>query len=215
MKNFCNIPININFNGGAFVEIQDSSSEKYLIEFYENTGYGWSLVSNEITYQYSWFKYVAKQFRVNWKIKVYAWYENNVVQVCEHTYNEMDENILLKLKTDSYEECLEWFNLSLQHKKNTGCNLHIYSKFNNRLKLINKSSEIIFEDKDEVVNNTNTKFYASYSIDRHHFAHLSYGEWGTGWSLYQNHTEPNVSYHHRNDWLKMNSKQLFNDIMNL
>ena len=65
MKNFCNIPININFNGGAFVEIQDSSSEKYLIDFYENTGYGWSLVSNEITYQYSWFKYVAKQFRVN------------------------------------------------------------------------------------------------------------------------------------------------------
>ena len=34
MKDFSNIPININFIGGAFVDIQDSSSEKYLIEYY-------------------------------------------------------------------------------------------------------------------------------------------------------------------------------------
>ena len=33
MKDFCNIPISINFIGGAFVDIQDSLSEKYLIEY--------------------------------------------------------------------------------------------------------------------------------------------------------------------------------------
>ena len=111
MKDFSNIPISINFIGGAFVDIQDSSSEKYLIEYYENTGHGWSLVSYNVIYCYTWFKYVAKQFRVNWKIKIYGWYDNKVVQVSEHTYNETDENVLLRLKTDSFEECLEWFNL--------------------------------------------------------------------------------------------------------
>lgn len=215
MKNFSNIPIIINFNNGPFIEIQDATSEKYLLEFYENTGYGWSLVSNEITHSYSWFKYVAKQFRVNWKLKVYAWYDNNVVQVCEHTYNETDENVLIKLKTDSYEECLEWFNLSIQFKKNTGCKLFIYSKFNNRLKSINTLSDVNFVDTDDIINNSNTIYYASYTIDRHHILSLTYGEWGTSWPLYQNHSEPNLSYFHRNDWLKMNSKQLFNDIMNL
>jgi hypothetical protein len=215
MKDFSNIPISINFIGGAFVDIQDSSSEKYLIEYYENTGHGWSLVSYNVIHCYTWFKYVAKQFRVNWKIKIYGWYNNKVIQVSEHTYNETDENVLLRLKTDSYEECLEWFNLSVQFKKNTGCNLHIYSKFNDRLKSHNKLPEIIFEDIEPTVSNFPTKYYADYAIDRHHLLHLSYGEWGSGWVLYQNHTEPNVSYHHRNDWLKMTSKQLFNDIMNL
>lgn len=215
MKDFCNIPVNINFNGGAFVEIQDSSSEKFLIEYYENTGHGWSLVSSNVIHSYTWFKYVAKQFRVNWKIKIYGWYDNQVKQVCEHTYIESGENALLRLKTDSFEECLEWFNLPIQYKKDTGCNLHIYSKFNDRLKLHNKLPEIIFEDVEPPLSNSETKYYADYSIDRHHILHSSYGEWGSGWVLYQNHTEPNLSYHHRNDWLKMTSKQLFNDIMNL
>ena len=215
MRNFNTIPISINFNGGVFVEIQDGSSEKFLIEFYENTGYGWSLVSTEITFAHSWFKYVGKQFRVNWKIKIYGWYDNNVVQVCEHTYNETDENVLLKLKTDSYEECLEWFNLSIQFKKDTGSNLFIYSKFNNRLKLTKKLPDVNFVDTDEIINNSYTNYYTSYIIDRHHVTQLTYGEWGSGWPIYQNHTEPALSYFHRNDWLKMNSKQLFNDIMNL
>ena len=103
MKDFSNIPVNINFIGGAFVDIQDSSSEKYLIEYYENTGHGWSLVSYNVIHSYTWFKYVAKQFRVNWKIKIYGWFDNQIKQVCEHTYNESDENVLLRFKTDSYE----------------------------------------------------------------------------------------------------------------
>jgi hypothetical protein len=215
MKDFSKIHCNINFVDGVFVEILDFYSQNYLIEFYENTGRGWSLVSHSILYPNTWFKYVAKKFRNNWRVLVYGWYDNNPELLVQHTFNESDEKVLLNFKSDSYKESLEWAKLAVKYKDNTQCNLEIYSKFSERLKNNISDKKITFlSDKPEFTN-FGCPYYAEFKIGKYHFTHNAYGEWGSGWPIYQNHTKPNVSDQHRTDWLGLSSTELFNDIMNL
>ena len=215
MKDFSKIYCNINFVNGVFVEILDTYSQNYLVEFYENSGHGWSLVSNTFLYPSTWFRYVGKKFRNNWRVMVYGWYNNKPELLVQHTFNETDEKVLLNFKSDSFDETLLWVNLASEYRKNTQCKLDISTQFADRLNSVVSDKEITFiKDKIEL-SNFWCPYYAEFKIGKFHFTHNSYGEWGSGWPVYQNHTKPNVSELHRNDWLGLSSTELFKDIMNL
>lgn len=215
MKDFSKIYCNINFVDGVFVEILDTYSTNYLVEFYEKSESGWSFVSHTFLYPSTWFKYVGKKFRNNWRVLVYGWSNNEPELLVQHTFNESDEKVLLSFKTDSFSESLLWSNLASNYRIKTNCTLEIYSNFADRLESIVSDKKIKFIKDKPNFTNFNCPYYAEFKIGKSHFTHTSYGEWGTGWPIYQNHTKPNISMLHRNDWLGLSSTELFNDIIKL
>jgi hypothetical protein len=214
MTDFNNIGCTINFVDGVFINIWDTWSHRYLVEVYENYGNDWALVNYNIMSPQNWFVHLGKKFRNEWRVKIWGWENNYPVLVTQHTFNEADKEVALTFDTDSYKESCTWSEQSIDYRDKVRTNLTVYSKFSDRLSQQYVDSKITFLPLTNI-DRLDTKYYSRFKIGRFNIKRESLGEWGSGFLFCSNHTKPNVSSEHKNNWLPFNSKELFNDIMNL
>jgi len=205
----------LSFTKGPTIHIWAEDLPWYLYEIYEHFAGDWSLVQYHVMSPYTWYNYHAKQNRKNYRIKVSGFINDEFVTLIDHIYDETDENVLLKFKTDSYNETKIWTEQSIQYKKLTLCNVTIESKFYERLREDYKYSGLNFEGSVPTDFLNPGEFYASFTIGKIHYTPESLGEWGSNHMVYSNHTKPQVSHNHKIPWLGLSSEEIFNDIMNL
>jgi len=134
MEDFSKINHRITFNLGPKIEIFDTHSPVYLIEYYEWFGDDWALIyTNHNIKAFHWFKH-NKAFRTKWQIKIWGVENELPVLLTQHTYNEENKNVLLKFEYPSYKIHKAWFEKAIKYMEKTGVNLFIESKYAEKLK---------------------------------------------------------------------------------
>lgn len=215
MEDFSKINHRITFNLGPKIEIFDTHSPVYLIEYYEWFGDDWALIyTNHNIKAFHWFKH-NKAFRTKWQIKIWGVENELPVLLTQHTYNEENKNVLLKFEYPSYKIHKVWFEKSIKYMEKTGVNLFIESKYAKKLKnefdtnitLINKTDNF-----DGFINLN--QIYATYEIFRHEIQSKSFNSWESD-GIFENHANHYKSFQHRNDWIKFSNEELIDDILGL
>jgi len=210
MNDFSNISHGISFNYGPRIDIWDFKCPEYMVEFYEMVEGGWGLQNVYMPMLPNhFFLNDGARYRNKWKIKVWGWVDGQPVQVLEHTYNETDKQIQIIFDSDNFKEHIIWYNLTKKFQNDFNCNVTISSKFKDKLISLFNNNDVTFLDDEN-----NQNFYATYRIGRYNIPHHPNHEWGNGF-MNPNQSRPKMSFDHPNDWYKMTSEQLFNDIMNL
>lgn len=215
MEDFSKINHRITFNLGPKIEIFDTHSPVYLIEYYEWFGDDWALIyTNHNIKAFHWFKH-NKAFRTKWQIKIWGVENELPVLLTQHTYNEENKNVLLKFEYPSYKIHKAWFEKAIKYMEKTGVNLFIESKYAKKLKnefdtnitLINKTDNF-----DGFINLN--QIYATYEIFRHEIQSKSFNSWESD-GIFENHANHYKSFQHRNDWIKFSNEELIDDILGL
>ena len=215
MEDFSKINHRITFNLGPKIEIFDTHSPVYLIEYYEWFGDDWALIyTNHNIKAFHWFKH-KKAFRTKWQIKIWGVENGLPVLLTQHTYNEENKNVLLKFEYPSYKIHKAWFKKAIKYMEKTGVNLFIESKYAEKLKnefdtnitLINKTDNF-----DGFINLN--QIYATYEIFRHEIQSKSFNWWESD-GIFENHANHYKSFQHRNDWIKFSNEELIDDILGL
>ena len=187
----------------------------YLLEIYESFAGDWALTQYTCMPPYSWYNFFAKQTRNKFRVKILGFVNDEIVTLLDHTYNDTNENVLLRFSTDSYKETKIWAEQSMKFMNNTNSIVTVESKFADRLLIDYPNSNIKITDNANLNWFESTNFYASYDIGRFHIPKTALGEWGSSHAIYSNHTKPQVSSQHKIDWVGLSSEEIFNDIMNL
>jgi hypothetical protein len=215
MEDFSKINHRITFNLGPKIEIFDTHSPVYLIEYYEWFGDDWALIyTNHNIKAFHLFKH-NKAFRTKWQIKNWGVENELPVLLTQHTYNEENKNVLLKFEYPSYKIHKAWFEKAIKYMEKTGVNLFIESKYAEKLKnefdtnitLINKTDNF-----DGFINLN--QIYATYEIFRHEIQSKSFNWWESD-GIFENHANHYKSFQHRNDWIKFSNEELIDDILGL
>lgn len=215
MNNFNKINHHLSFCRGPMVHIWSEELQWYLLEIYESFVGDWSLVQYTCMRPFTWYNYFAKQTRNKFRVKILGMINDEIVTLVDHTYNDTNENVLLRFTTDSYDETKIWAQQAIKFMKENQSNVTVQSRFADRLLIDFPDSKVIFT-KDANLNwFESLDFYASYDIGKFHILKTPLGEWGASQGIYSNHTRPQVSSHHKTDWIGLSSEEIFNDIMNL
>jgi hypothetical protein len=195
------------FNYGPRVDVLDEFHYSYLVEFYENLGDDWSLV-------HSWFDLKAfhyyvyrRYFRTRWKIKVWAWENDEPVLVVEHLYCEENKNIGFEFEHNSYKVQKKWTEKALKFKDRNRCQIIISSKFYKKLSEDFCDEKVIF-----VENLDRDSLYATYEIKRHDIQSNTENWWESD-LIYEAHSKAYKSWYIPVDWVTLSSEDIFDAII--
>ena len=209
------INCNLTFNIGPKIEISDSHSPIYLIEFYEWFKDDWALIYSDHNMKpNTWYKH-SKSFRTKWLAKVYGVENELPVLKFQHVYNENNKNVLLRFDYYSFEVEKIWFEKAKEFKNKFNCNLYVESKFSNRLEELNDGSIFLINkipNLDFFI--SSNKIYATYEISRHEIQSQTWDFWESG-EIFENHAHHYKSFHHPVDWIKLPNEDLIDNILGL
>lgn len=209
----------VSFIYGPRVDLLSNHSRKYLIEFYERFGEDWALVHTEHKMDpFTWFAYV-RNFRTEWRIKIWGW-ENRPVLLADHTYNEQDKKVYLHFESNKFDVHLNWLIKAKQFASDTGADLIIESKFDNRLKsTIQTGSHITIigkmnnrQERDQYIQANGV--YAMYFIGRKDIQSKAQNWWESD-GIFENHGKHYKSFDHPVDWVSIPDEKLFESILGL
>lgn len=215
MNNFSLINHHLSFCQGVVLHVWDKEYPIYQFELSEKYGGKWVHLHHGTVLPYNFYNYCGKQTRTDYRVKVIAFHNDELITLIDHTYNDTNESVLLSFKTDSYKEAQIWTDLTLKWNSKNMSKVTIESKFADRLQKDYKDEDLTFVVKENINTVQPDKYYAYYRIGKFHIPEEPLGHWGSAYSLYENHFAPRVSEFNKNRWLGMSSEDIFNDIMNL
>lgn len=217
MEDISLIEHQIRFHNGCRVDIWDSHSDNYLLEFYEKDGEDWGLVQSfhDIP-KFSFYHFMAKRFSLNWQIRISGWEDNDIKTLVVHTYSHFNKNILLVFESDRFKDHTEWLDQCVIMKKKYNCSITVVSRFKSRL-----TGDLKIPILDEVPPDYFEDFYSSFIIGKNNtisqfdeIFSISYVPKNFNSPL-TNGSNPYYSSYHRNNFIRMTPAELFKDIMNL
>lgn len=145
--------INYNFINGAFLEIKGGSSDiDYKIQFINKT-------TNNIEYEDTiktnhWVK-AAKQYYVNWRIKISYKEEELIIDM-----DLKDKRVYIALDSKAVGDTLSWFPYVKEFQKKHNCKIICSTFHNNLFKKQYENEDFQFIEPGEKVDN----IYAQYTI---------------------------------------------------
>lgn len=215
MTDFSLINANVDWNLGAKLEILDEHSQFYAVNFNRIINNKIHSVIEKCDFSpFTWYK-TNYTFRIKWQIKIWGW-RNKPILVYQNTYDETNQNICLHFVSDVYESHCLWFNMAKLLSLQNHFNLHIISKYANRLSEKFSDSTVKFHDNTydyESIIKTNN-IYATYVIDRKEIVTKSANHWETE-TVYLNHSKSAKTWDHPIDWFDLNDEQLFKNLMDI
>lgn len=199
----------VNFINGPCIDVLDNHSALYNIEFYEKLGQEWGIVHTWHEHKpFHYYTYLRK-FRTKWKIKVWGWENEKPELLYEHIYNEIDKNVGLTFKHNSYAVQKAWTLKAIKFKTKNQCNLFIESKFSDRLKDEFRGSEVNFYssiDRDSI------DFYACYIIEKSDIQ-INTENWWESDLIWEGHAKAFKSWKIPIDWVTIPNEDIIEVIL--
>jgi autotransporter strand-loop-strand O-heptosyltransferase len=141
---------NINFNGGAFVEIKDSPYEKHIVKFINKSN---NLIEHEGEIGNNCWIKTGKSYFIDWLIEIHV--ENKIYKF---DLNLENKHVYIALDSKSIGDTIAWFPFVEEFRKKHGCKISV-STFNNDWFEVNYP-ELNFVKPGEIVHG----IYAMYTI---------------------------------------------------
>ncbi len=92
-ESLINDVININFNDGAFVEINSGDNNEFYVEFID---YDNGKILHETTLYTGFWSSTVKKYFVNWRINIYK--ENKLIH--QHNFDCKDKNVYINIDSN-------------------------------------------------------------------------------------------------------------------
>ncbi len=150
-ESLINDVININFNDGAFVEINSGDNNEFYVEFID---YDNGKILHETTLYTGFWSSTVKKYFVNWRINIYK--ENKLIH--QHNFDCKDKNVYINIDSNSLGDNLAWFPYIDKFRKKHKCIVYVNTNYSNIFQ--EKYPELIFVKPNMILKD----LYATYKI---------------------------------------------------
>jgi hypothetical protein len=196
--------------GGPLIRILDDKCSKYAMNLFVYHDGEWRNMFEKCNMRQGSFFGPGIFSRQKWRFKVHGMVGNNLSLLYDEIYNEENKVVSVKFDNDYYGNQRDWLYQTFELANKYKFKPIVVSKFYKVFKESFKQYDIFYGlDEYEKVKDMS---YSSYVIKRNDIQSATADSWEAG-GVFINNSVFLKTWHHRQDWVGMNHKQVFKDIM--
>tara|TARA_Y100000310_G_scaffold208318_1_gene208894 strand:+ start:383 stop:1021 length:639 start_codon:yes stop_codon:yes gene_type:complete len=204
---FSTIDAEISYNPSAYIAINDSRCEEYLLQLYFRYKGAWVLSHTDPKFPaYTWFRSFVTT-RNKWKFEVYGFVGDKLLPLLQNTYNETGKRVVFTLHSESAKIDTAYISKAVEFQKQNCCIVFVKTKFHQLLKNLGNPFVRVVDTSTSVDN-----IYAAFDIRKNEIqSNLQY-DWFTA-KHWPERGKALETFDHQQNWMFYSQEDVFDDII--